>query len=85
MRFQGCHIKAWSGSLGAAFSVDEASVKEATVAYFFLADRSVDVSSLSVAQEGFLCALFLCENTPYWHSACLSCMVIASIAILLVC
>ena len=43
-------------ALGQLFSVDEASVKEAAVAYFSLADRSVDVSSLSVAQGGFLCA-----------------------------
>ena len=38
------------------FSVDEVSAKEAAVAYFSPADRSVDVSSLSVAQGGFLCA-----------------------------
>ena len=32
-RFQGCNVKAWSGSLDTTFSVDEASVKEAVVAH----------------------------------------------------
>ena len=32
-RFQGCNVKAWSGSLDTAFNVDEASVKEAVVAH----------------------------------------------------
>ena len=33
-RFPGCIVEAWSGSLDKAFSIDEASVKEAEVAYF---------------------------------------------------
>ena len=76
---------AWNGRLDAAFSVDEASVKEAAVACcvpFLL------VSSVFVRGSGmdvFTCVhCVLCE-TPSWHGQCLCCMVIASIAILLLC
>ena len=82
-------IKAWSGSFGQLFSVDEASVKEAAVRYFSLADRSVDVSSLSVAQEGVFfvhIVFFGVENTHHIGTVCVCpCLVIASVAILLSC
>ena len=77
-RFQGCDIKAWSGSLDTAFCVDEASVKEAVVACCALLPLcvcSVDVPSLFVAQ-GDLLTCAHCENTPSWHDQCVSCMVI---------
>ena len=56
-RFQGCIINAWSGSLEKAFSVDEASVKEAVVACCAL----LLVSSILVRGSGrefvYLCTL----------------------------
>ena len=74
-----------SGSLGAAFSVDEASVKEATVAYFPLLSAVLTFRLCPWLREGFFVHFFCVKHTSYWQSACLSCLVIASIAILLCC
>ena len=65
--FQGCNIKALSGSLDTPFSFDESSVKEAVVVHFsFLVSAVLTFRPLFVTQGG--CLLMhseLCvKNTP---------------------
>ena len=68
-RKQHPHIKAWSGSLGAAFSVDEASVKEATVAYFPLLSAVLTFRLCPWLREGFFVHIF-CVKTHLILAQC---------------
>ena len=82
-RFQGCNFKAWSGSLDAAFSVDEASVREAVVAHVsFLCLQCFTFRPCSCLMEGSYVCTFMNVTHQAWHGLCLSCMVISSIAVL---